>query len=75
MNDQFISSKYVAVSRIKDNLKFTAGGIFLRWTSIPSRQGRWWGEKKLMLLAAPYYRNKPDVTTVLKGRLSRIQTR
>ena len=28
----------------------------------------------LILLAAPCYRNKPDITTVLKGRLTFMQT-
>ena len=48
--------------------KFTAGGI--------PAMGKHSNQVVVgsILLAAPCYRSKPDITTFLKGRLTRIQT-
>ena len=61
--DQFISSKYVAVSRLKCK-------IYCWW---------WWergggGRNGVEILLVSFYRSKPEITTVLMGRLTRMQT-
>ena len=49
-------------------------GVTLGWPSIRSSGGGGLGGGVEMLLAASCYRNEPDITTVLMGRLTRMQT-